>query len=93
MSSRAHSTTDRRQHHQRASAHTCPECGVDPLIIIFTAPASNENATYWFTCPHCTFDSALRTVPPTEDEPTRQAPLAQENLNEYVAAIDVEPPF
>jgi predicted RNA-binding Zn-ribbon protein involved in translation (DUF1610 family) len=93
MSSRAHSTTDRRQHHQRASAHACPECGVDPLIIIFTAPASNENATYWFDCPHCTFDSALRTVPPTEDEPTRQAPLAQENLNEYVAAIDVEPPF
>jgi len=93
MSSRAHSTTERGQHHQRASAHPCPECGVDPLIIIFTAPASNENVTYWFDCPHCTFDSALRTVPTTDDEATRHDPLAQENLSEYVAAIDVEPPF
>ena len=93
MSSRAHSTTTRRQHHQRASAHACPECGADPLIIIFTDPAPNEDATYWFDCPHCTFASALRAIPTTDDEPTPQAPLAQENINEYVAAIDVEPPF
>jgi hypothetical protein len=93
MSSSAHSTTNRRQHHQRASAHACPECGSDPLIIIFTDPGPIEDATYWFDCPHCTFASVLRTVPTIGDESASQAPLAWDHINEYVATIDVKPPF
>lgn len=92
MSSSAPSTTHRR-HQQRASAHACPECGADPLIIIFKEPAQNDDAVYWFDCPHCPFTSALRAVPEIVNEAPLSAPLARGRIDEYVATIDIEPPF
>jgi len=93
MSSTAHQPTHRRSHQQRASAHACPECDADPLIIIFTEPGPDDDATYWYDCPHCTFTSSLRAVPGSVDDPSPLVPLERAQIDEAVATIDTEPPF
>ena len=94
MSSSAPQPTHRRSHQQRASAHACPECGADPLIIIFTDPGpDDDDTTYWYDCPHCRFTSRLRAVPSSVDDPSPLVPLERAQIDEAVATIDTEPPF